>query len=517
MLTVLFVILGFAVVGQDAFTFPSDWRKIRQAMLRRRRMESSLTIRFFPGAGSKDFGDMDYDDILGEEDVTKPPPRPIKIDPIMLEVMKIANFTEIQSRFNATELEVRSAFGLQPNTPQPFRGSDAVWNLTRALVRSGLYEAGTGNALFSPISILTTLNLLLLATSGETNQQLRQTLGYPRYTGVVHSQFQQIIKSMKNEIGVTLSSSNAIFTQVNFPISEQYKKELNYYYGSQVDIIPLDFTRRPQTTMRLMNRFISSRTNNLIRNMFTEPAAADSKVVMSNALYFNGSWEYEFLFDPPHFIGIETEFNSFRKKINLTLMTANIDFPYLADPDLGFKIASLPYEHDVRNEEISEAHMFLILPNQPGEEAFLEVENRLTTLDWEDVFQRMQPVYGEFLLPRIKMEFQTNLAATLANLGLKKLFSGRGSRDFSPLTDQWDKFKMDTLQHKTVLKITEKGTEAAASTSAFQFRMLPSLQYKLDRPFFLFIYDALNKVVIFWSRVVEPKPNKLFTKLIPNN
>ena len=24
------------------------------------------------------------------------------------------------------------------------------------------------------------------------------------------------------------------------------------------------------------------------------------KVVLSNALYFNGSWEYEFLFDPPY-------------------------------------------------------------------------------------------------------------------------------------------------------------------------------------------------------------------------
>ena len=75
------------------------------------------------------------------------------------------------------------------------------------------------------------------------------------------------------------------------------------------------------------------------------------------------------------------------------------------------------------------------------------------------------------------------------------------------------------------MQITERGTEAAAATSAFIFRMSPGKVMQFDRPFFLFIYDALNKVhnilyktleklativiiqvVIFWARVVEPTP-----------
>ena len=39
-----------------------------------------------------------------------------------------------------------------------------------------------------------------------------------------------------------------------------------------------------------------------------------------------------------------------------------------------------------------------------------------------------------------------------------------------------------------------EGTEAAAATSAFVFRMSPLETMEFDRPFFLFIYDALNKV-----------------------
>ena len=38
--------------------------------------------------------------------------------------------------------------------------------------------------------------------------------GYPRYTSQVHAQFQQIINSMNQDIGVTVETSNALFTQV---------------------------------------------------------------------------------------------------------------------------------------------------------------------------------------------------------------------------------------------------------------------------------------------------------------
>ena len=84
----------------------------------------------------------------------------------------------------------------------------------------------------------------------------------------------------------------------------------------------------------------------MIQEMFTLPVSPQTKVVVSNCLYFNGSWEYEFLFDPPHFVGIPSPFTSFESQSNLTLMTATMDLPYYKDEDLGMEILSLPYEHD---------------------------------------------------------------------------------------------------------------------------------------------------------------------------
>ena len=44
--------------------------------------------------------------------------------------------------------------------------------------------------------------------------------------------------------------------------------------------------------------------------------------------------------------------------LQMTYMSVKLDFPYYKDDTL--EIFSLPYEHDQLNEEISEAHMFLM-------------------------------------------------------------------------------------------------------------------------------------------------------------
>ena len=73
----------------------------------------------------------------------------------------------------------------------------------------------------------------------------------------------------------------------------------------------------------------------------------------------------------------------------------------------------------VRNEDISEAHMFLMLPTTEGQKAYQELESRFLTMNFEELFQKMEPVYAEVELPRMKMEFQTNLKGALEDIGMK--------------------------------------------------------------------------------------------------
>lgn len=56
-----------------------------------------------------------------------------------------------------------------------------------------------------------------------------------------------------------------------------------------------------------------------------------------------------------------------------------------------------------------------------------------------------------------------------------------------------------------------EATEAMAITLA-SFQDGPGKVMQFDRPFL--IYDALNKVVIFWARVVEPTPIRSGTMIL---
>ena len=83
------------------------------------------------------------------------------------------------------------------------------------MIKAGLKDPATGNSLFSPISILSTVNMLLLGTRGQTREEVLQALHYPRYTSQVHRQFREIMVSMNRDIGVTVATMNALFTQVH--------------------------------------------------------------------------------------------------------------------------------------------------------------------------------------------------------------------------------------------------------------------------------------------------------------
>ena len=144
-------------------------------------------------------------------------------------------------------------------------------------------------------------------------------------------------------------------------------------------------------------------------------------------------------------------------------MEATFDYPYYKDGTNGFEIISLPYEHDgknyiyirihpllfnllitlesmwvfksnwhfdinwerektvlfsEKNEDISEAHMFLILPSKEGKQEFEMLERKLLNLNFPDIFVRMGVVFGDILLPRMELKFSTNLGSFLSSIGI---------------------------------------------------------------------------------------------------
>merc|ERR1712055_74329 len=86
------------------------------------------------------------------------------------------------------------------------------------------------------------------------------------------------INSMNRDIGVTVETSNALFTQTGFPIEQTFIDDLRRHYGNEIDLVPVNFARS-RTALGLINRFVARKTKGLIPKMLkrqVSPTASTS-------------------------------------------------------------------------------------------------------------------------------------------------------------------------------------------------------------------------------------------------
>ena len=84
----------------------------------------------------------------------------------------------------------------------------------------------------------------------------------------------------------------------------------------------------------------------------------------------------------------------------------------------------------------------------------------------------------------------------------------RDAADFSAMVADGEKFWIDKVKHKTVVDVSEKGTEAAAITAVGVETSLCSA-YRADRhecrpPFFFAIEDRDTGAWLFMGSVLKP-------------
>ena len=94
------------------------------------------------------------------------------------------------------------------------------------------------------------------------------------------------------------------------------------------------------------------------------------------------------------------------------------------------------------------------------------------------------------------------LNKTLQRMGVKTAFSS--AADFKGISLSGP-LQVDLVKQKCYIDVSEKGTEAAAVTSA-QIRLTsirPVMEFKVDRPFLFMIADREDKDILFAGKVVN--------------
>ena len=222
-----------------------------------------------------------------------------------------------------------------------------------------------------------------------------------------------------------------------------------------------------------------------------------TRLVITNAVYFKGSWVTAFDENDTS----DADFRvSPQKTVTVKMMQRTGEdavYPYTETPDL--QMLSMPYAHGSG----SGLSMIILLPRNDSlaaAEAALDPQN-LSALE-EGAYSRRVTVY----IPEFRIEAGYSLPGTLAAMGMPTAFTD--AADFSGMDGTKNLYISDVF-HKAFVDVNEEGTEAAAATAVVVRIMAvrpvePVPVFRADHPFVFLIQDNDTGAILFVGRVTNP-------------
>ncbi|HLO31082.1 MAG TPA: serpin family protein [Anaerolineales bacterium] len=355
-----------------------------------------------------------------------------------------------------------------------------------------------GNLIYSPYSISLALAMTYAGARGETESQMAQTLHFlPQ--NKLHSALNELDLELakrgeaqsKDAAPLQLDIANAVWAEQTFPFLKDYLDLIARNYGAGIQLA--DFINGHETIRKQINSWVSNETHDKIQDLIPDGVLDPStKMVLVNAIYFKADWMVQFdpndTHDAPFHLldGSDVQVKMMSKSLfGLSYIQGN-----------GYQAVELPYQGET-------AAMDIILPD---EGKFSEVESGLDAQKLNEILGGMQPGGGlELGLPKFHFSTDFDLKDRLTSMGMPAAFDPNLA-DFSGMTGGKDLY-IDTVLHKALVAVDEKGTEAAAATAVIMAptsARLPDVNLTIDRPFIFVIRDLPSGQILFVGRVLNP-------------
>jgi serpin B len=353
------------------------------------------------------------------------------------------------------------------------------------------------NTFFSPASIATALAMTSLGARGETERQMDQVLGFDAADpDKMHETFATLLKDANGaggERGYQLGLANRLWGQKGYHFLPAFLTQTQKQYGAALEEV--DFAGNPDGVRGTINRWVEKQTADKIKDLIKPGMlAADTRLVLTNAIYFKGSWadpfKKELTKDEPFHQGSAGE------KITVSMMHRSGGYRYAEDDTA--QILELPYAKN-------EVSMVIVLPRKIEQQAALEKSMDAKWLS--DAVGRLRPRQVQVALPRFKMTAEFELSKVLSSMGMPLAFDA-AKADFSGMTTQ-EKVVIDKVIHQAFVDVNEEGTEAAAATAVTMRPTAarvpePPVIFIADHPFIFFIRDTRSGAILFMGKVVNP-------------
>ncbi len=364
-----------------------------------------------------------------------------------------------------------------------------AFNLFRELVAEELDK----NIFISPLSISLALAMTYNGAEGTTKDAMAETLNFGNMSlDEINDAYSNLIESLENaDQAVQLLFGNSVWMKKEFEplVKASFTDRITTWYNGET------FTRdfgNPQTVSEI-NGWVDKRTQGTIKKIIEE---LDPELVMLliNAIYFKGEWIVEF-------DEAATQKQDFflpeGTAMQVDMMSTSGNFSYYSGENC--QVARLPYGRD-------KIAMYVFLPNEGiSLDSFMASLNQTT----HDEYISKLRSRGNLIikLPKFKVEYGVKrLNNVLKKLGMQIAFEPYEA-DFSGIASTApENLYISFVDHKAVVEVNEKGTEAAAVTDVGigLTSIQPSLSFVVNRPFFFEIRDDRSGSVLFMGRILSP-------------
>jgi serine protease inhibitor len=393
-----------------------------------------------------------------------------------------------------------------PTTATSDQAEAARDNNTFAIELYGQLRNHSGNLFFSPESISTALAMTYAGARGDTAAEMARTLHFTLPPGQLHPAVAALLRDRNAaHDGYQLKEADALWVQQGYSLLPEFLKlnKDNYEAG----LNQVDFKGATEASRRTINLWVEQRTENKIRELF-QPGTLkpDTRLVLTNAIYFKGDWEKQFKKEDTK----DEDFHlSATQAIKTPLMNMTSGIRWFNYFDGGLFQA---LEISFKNKELS---IIILLPKaMEGLPAF---EQSLRPANIQQFLDQLRPT-GKVIvtMPKFKIEDEFELGDTLIAMGMKKAFDAK-TADFTGMasrkTMQRDgnlyNLYISAVIHKAYVDVNEEGTEAAAATAVVVNRGMtgrPSLPiiFRADHPFMFLIRDNRTGSILFIGRVANP-------------
>lgn len=350
------------------------------------------------------------------------------------------------------------------------------WNLFRLLA-----EKENGNLLISTYAIHNILSVVLNGATGSTQQEMMKMLDVedPNINNVNMKKLNESILNNIDDTFVNIKMANGIWIKNDFDIAPQFVDDAKTYYQTNID--HLDSAQQ-------INSWIADQTNGTIKELVKSINLSDV-LLLTNVIYFDGKWLNPFRPDNT----ARKIFKTFdgQKEVDMMHETSSL---YFYDSK-SYQAVLKPYG------DYFEA--VIVLPTKPTKQDYIQCLDQISSTKVPLSRSLFKKKSLAFSIPKFSFTYDTSLINVLDQLGMKHAFTDLATfENMIPTSNIY----ISQAIHKTFISFDEAGTKAAAANSMTVTLKSVSLsqEFKVDRPFFLFIRHKKTNQILFSSLVQNP-------------